>query len=56
MLQSNSFVDFEIEYSLKSIDKPMGVAEYHLTNELPERLKLNIPTVDDIKCRLEGKR
>jgi hypothetical protein len=48
--------NFEIEYSLKSIDKPMGVAEYHLTNELPERLKLNIPTVDDIKCRLEGKR
>ena len=44
--------NFEIEYSLKRIDKPIGVAEYQLTNKLPEQLKANIPTVHDIKSRL----
>ena len=44
--------NFEIEYSLRKIDKPVGVAEYHLTNKLPEKFKKALPTAEDIKNKL----
>lgn len=35
---------FDIEYSLRNLNKPVGVAEYYLTKELPEKLKQELPS------------
>ncbi|MDA7742534.1 DUF1016 domain-containing protein, partial [Francisellaceae bacterium] len=34
---------FDVEYALRGIDKPVGVAGYQLTQDLPESLKDNLP-------------
>lgn len=34
----------EVEYALKVASKPIGVAEYKITKELPKKLKGNLPT------------
>jgi predicted nuclease of restriction endonuclease-like (RecB) superfamily len=34
---------FDVEYALRGIDKPIGVAGYELTRELPEKLKNALP-------------
>ncbi len=44
--------NFEIEYSLRDINKPVGVAEYLLTKKLPEKFKDALPTAEDIRNRL----
>ena len=44
--------DLEVEYALRTSDKPIGVAEYRLTHELPEQLIGKIPTAEEIKKRL----
>lgn len=41
--------NFEVEFALKSYKKPIGVAEYRLTQELPEYMKGKFPTVDEIR-------
>lgn len=43
----------EVEYALRIQDKPIGVAEYRLTKELPEKLKGKLPSVADLKKRIE---
>lgn len=40
--------DIEVEYALRSSNKPIGVAEYKLTTQLPEKLKGKIPTKEEI--------
>lgn len=40
------------EYSLKDMSKPMGVSEYKLSGELPERLKNELPSIEDIIKRI----
>jgi predicted nuclease of restriction endonuclease-like (RecB) superfamily len=37
-----------VEYALRDTDKPMGVAKYRLTELLPERMQLELPTNDDL--------
>jgi predicted nuclease of restriction endonuclease-like (RecB) superfamily len=44
--------NFEIEYSLRGIGKPVGVAEYLLTKELPEKFRNALPSAEDIKNKL----
>jgi predicted nuclease of restriction endonuclease-like (RecB) superfamily len=34
---------FDVEYALRGIDKPMGVAGFQLTREIPERLRDSLP-------------
>lgn len=41
--------DIEVEYALKTSNKPIGVAEYQLTHQLPKQLKGKIPTKEEIK-------
>ena len=43
---------FEAEYALKGIQKPIGISEYQLTRAIPESLKLNFPTVEEIEAEL----
>ncbi len=47
--------NFEIEYSLRDIGKPVGVVEYLLTKKLPEKFRDALPSTEDIKNRLFGK-
>ena len=37
-----------VEYTLRDLAKPMGVAEYRLTEALPEQLKRELPTNDEL--------
>ena len=40
------------EYSLRDIQKPIGVSEYELTRALPENLKSSLPTVEELEKEL----
>ncbi len=40
------------EYSLRDIQKPIGVSEYELTRVLPDDLKSSLPTVEEIEAEL----
>lgn len=44
-----------VEYALRDLKKPMGVAEWktRLVRALPEELKPNLPTVEEIEAELE---
>jgi len=42
----------EAEYSLRDIQKPIGISEYHLTNALPENFKSQLPTVEQLENQL----
>jgi len=42
-----------VEYALRSVKKPVGVAEYHLTHRLPKEFKGKLPDVKTIKANLE---
>jgi predicted nuclease of restriction endonuclease-like (RecB) superfamily len=37
-----------VEYALRDSGKPMGVAQYRLSPALPERLKKDLPTAEDL--------
>jgi len=41
------------EYSLKDMSKPIGISEYKITNNLPEELGKQLPSVEDIQKRIE---
>ncbi len=42
----------EVEYALRVINKPVGVAQYQLTNDLPFDLKSEFPDLLELKNRL----
>ncbi len=42
----------EAEYSLRDIQKPIGISEYKLTHALPKKLKSQLPTVEQLESRL----
>ncbi|WP_277925208.1 PDDEXK nuclease domain-containing protein [Sediminivirga luteola] len=42
------------EYALRDENKPLGVAEYQLTESLPENLKTNLPTIEQIEREFEN--
>lgn len=46
----------ETEFSLRDIGKPMGVSEFTLIENLPEKLKGSLPTVEEIEVNLFKKR
>jgi predicted nuclease of restriction endonuclease-like (RecB) superfamily len=37
-----------VEYALRDMSKPMGVAKYRLTQSLPEQLQSELPTTEDL--------
>lgn len=43
------------EYSLKDINKPIGISEYDLTRALPENYKGSLPSIDEIEAELSQK-
>jgi len=42
------------EYSLRDMNKPIGVSEYELTRILPENLKSTLPSIEEIEAELSG--
>ena len=38
-----------VEYALRDVAKPIGVASYRITRELPELLRENLPSVEDLR-------
>ncbi len=49
--------NFTVEYALRDINKPIGVAEYEtkLVASLPKNLKSSLPTIEEIEAELEKK-
>lgn len=43
---------FDVEYALRGIDKPVGVAGYQLTRDVPEKLKDALPDADKLEERI----
>ena len=41
--------NIEAEFALRDIDKPMGVSEFQITENLPENLKSSLPTIEEIE-------
>lgn len=42
----------DAEYSLRDIQKPMGISEYKLTQALPKKFKSQLPTVEQLENQL----
>ncbi len=42
-----------VEYSLRGVHKPLGVAEYELSHSLPDELKPTFPTIEELETELE---
>jgi predicted nuclease of restriction endonuclease-like (RecB) superfamily len=43
-----------VEYSLKDINKPIGVSEYRLSNILPKEFKSSLPSIEEIEAEFEN--
>ncbi len=41
-----------VEYSLRDMHKPLGIAEYQLAQSLPENLKGSLPTIEELEKEL----
>lgn len=48
--------NFIVEYALRDINKPVGVAEYEtkIVSNLPSKLKGHLPTIEDIEAELSN--
>lgn len=44
---------FTAEYALKDINKPIGVSEYKLLEDIPEYLQSQLPKVEDIELHIQ---
>lgn len=46
-----------VEYALRDVRKPIGVADYHvkLVESLPKDLRGSLPTVEEIEAELENR-
>lgn len=40
------------EYTLRDVSKAIGLSEYKLTESLPENLKINLPTIEELEAEL----
>ena len=43
-----------VEYALRNVHQPIGVAEYQLAKALPDSLKGSLPTVEQLEAELEA--
>lgn len=54
MLLCKTRNDVVAEYALKDVDKPIGIAEYRLTEAIPENLRGSLPTIEELEAALEA--
>ena len=43
---------FDVEYSLRGIDKPVGVAGYELTRDIPDKLRTSLPAPEELEEKI----
>ena len=43
-----------VEYALRDLNKPIGVSAYQLQSALPEQMKGNLPTIEELEAELEA--
>lgn len=43
---------FDVEYALRGINKPVGVAGYELTRDIPEKLKGSLPDPEQLEEKI----
>lgn len=43
---------FDVEYALRGIDKPVGVAGYELTRDIPDKLKDALPAPEELEEKI----
>jgi hypothetical protein len=48
--------DIKVEYSLRDLNKPIGVSEYQITQNLPEQLRSSLPSIEQIEAELRERR
>lgn len=53
ILLCKSHKKYQVEYALRNVSSPMGISEYTLMKELPQKLKTELPTIEDIESELE---
>jgi hypothetical protein len=41
-----------VEYTLRDMHKPIGVAEYQLMQQLPEYLQQSLPAIEELEATL----
>jgi predicted nuclease of restriction endonuclease-like (RecB) superfamily len=41
------------EYALRDLGKPVGIAEYRITSQLPRRFQNQLPTIEELELELE---
>lgn len=41
------------EYALKDVNKPIGISTYQIMESIPEPLKTNLPTIEQLEAELE---
>ena len=46
--------NIEAEFALRDINKPMGISEFEFTEILPEELKSNLPTIEELENELRN--
>lgn len=46
--------DTVVEYALRDVNKPLGVSEYVITQQLPDELKSSLPSIEEIEAELGG--
>ncbi len=44
----------EAEYSLRDINKPIGISEFKLTEAIPDDLKSKLPTIEELESQLDN--
>ena len=45
--------NFTAEYALKDINKPIGVSEYKLLEDMPDYLQSQLPRAEDIELHIK---
>jgi predicted nuclease of restriction endonuclease-like (RecB) superfamily len=45
----------EVEYALRDISKPIGISEYQLISNLPEKIKIQLPSLEEIEDEFNKK-
>lgn len=45
----------EAEYALRDINKPMGISEYSLTQAIPDEMKTQLPSIEELENDLNEK-
>jgi len=55
LLLCKSKSDIIAEYALRGMTQPIGVAEYELSKAIPDDLKPNLPTIEEIEKELSSR-